>query len=472
MEKNQPNLAQQFSSPALRAKLRKSLAGFCLIYLRHAFYLPPGIFHRELVNELEDPSVQFLEVMGFRGSAKSTLGSFALPLWAALEKPELFPFIILIADTGLQTALNVANIKNELDTNLLIKQDYGNISGEFVQDWSLESEEDWQSKNMLLSNGVRIMARSRNQKVRGLRHKEHRPKLVVVDDPEDLEWVRTKENRDKTDRWFTGEVIPAMDARSRKLVLIGNMLHTDALMSRVKKKGQFKVLEYPLVKDGICQWPSMYPTEESLHTQRILLGEVAWQREMLLRVVPDEGQEVKPEEIHFYDALPAEASLIGTGIDYAISKKEGADYTSMVSGSLTYENEHPYIDIHPFPINARLDMQETVSTAQALHQSFGGNSVLFAEEVAYQKAANDEMERKGLPVERMRPIKDKRARLRVAAIYIKNGTVRFPQTGCEDLLLQLFGFGVEEHDDMLDALVYLILGLVGQGLEMEEVIAI
>jgi len=92
--------------------------------------------------------------------------------------------------------------------------------------------------------------------------------------------------------------------------------------------------------------------------------------------------------------------------------------------------------------------------------------------VAYQKAANDEMERKGLAVERMKATHDKRARLRVAAIYIKNGTVRFPRNGCEDLLIQLFGFGVEEHDDLVDALVYLILGLVNQGLQMEEVIAI
>ena len=42
-----------------------------------------------------------------------------------------------------------------------------------------------------------ILARSRGQKVRGLRHLQFRPRLVIVDDPEDGEWVRTKENRDK-----------------------------------------------------------------------------------------------------------------------------------------------------------------------------------------------------------------------------------------------------------------------------------
>jgi hypothetical protein len=33
----------------------------------------------------------------------------------------------------------------------------------------------------------------------------------------------------------------------------------------------------------------------------------------------------------------------------------------------------------------------------------------------------------------------------------------------------LLGFGVEKHDDAVDALVYLILGLVGDGLEEQKV---
>jgi len=35
----------------------------------------------------------------------------------------------------------------------------------------------------------------------------------------------------------------------------------------------------------------------------------------------------------------------------------------------------------------------------------------------------------------------------------------FPRAGSEQLLNQLFGFGAEKHDDLVDALVNLILGL-------------
>lgn len=61
------------------------------------------------------------------------------------------------------------------------------------------------------------------------------------------------------------------------------------------------------------------------------------------------------------------------------------------------------------------------------------------------------------------------AGIRVAARYIKTGVVKFPRAGCEQLMTQLLGLGSEKHDDAVDALVYLILGLVGDGIEEQKV---
>ena len=74
------------------------------------------------------------------------------------------------------------------------------------------------------------------------------------------------------------------------------------------------------------------------------------------------------------------------------------------------------------------------------------------------------MERPAFAVTPMYPIKDKRARLPVAGRYIKIGIVKFLRCGCEQLLTQLLGFGGEKHDDAVDALVYLFLGLIGDGI--------
>lgn len=259
-----------FDTYEARKESARSLLGFSLIYLPGYFYEPPGTFHAQMVRALEDPDLRRLVILGFRGSGKTKFGSLALPLWAALEKPAGFPFIVIIANTVQQGSLNLFAIKNELETNLLIKQDYGEIKGKYIDDFTLKGDNDeWQKQNIVLSNGVRILARARGQKVRGITHLQHRPKLVIVDDPEDGEWVRTKENRDKTDRWLRSEIIPGMDAKKGKLVVIGNLLHMDALIPRLKATG-FTTLEFPLIVPGDgprvtrCTWPAMYPTEESL----------------------------------------------------------------------------------------------------------------------------------------------------------------------------------------------------------------
>jgi predicted phage terminase large subunit-like protein len=116
-----------------------------------------------------------------------------------------------------------------------------------------------------------------------------------------------------------------------------------------------------------------------------------------------------------------------------------------------------------------MTFSDTMTALDNIRHSSNMSSEFFVEAVAYQQAAIEEMERRAFAVQAMHPIKDKRARLRVAARYIKMGVVKFPRTGCEQLMTQLLGFGSEKHDDAVDALVYLILGLVGDGIEEQKV---
>jgi phage terminase large subunit-like protein len=473
----QPNSLQLLDSPFDsydgRRESAKTLLGFSLVYLTGYFTDPPASFHSELIHALESDDDRRLLIIGFRGSGKSTLGSLALPLWAALEHPEQYPFIILVADSSRQATLNISAIKHELETNALIKQDYGEIKGNVIEDFALKGEgEEWQKQNIVLSNGVRILARSRGQKVRGLRHLQHRPKLVVIDDPEDGEWIRTKENRDKTDRWLHSEIMPGMDARKGKLVVIGNLLHMDALLSRLKAPGTgFKVLEFPLIDSkGICTWPAMYPTAQSLKDKERDMGAIAWQREMLLKIVADDEAIIKPEDIHYYDERPTGiAAMKGHGVDLAISQKEGADYTTDVEGDVHYLDGAPKIYILPDPYNEHVTFHDFMVYLRNVPGERKGSHIFFVEDVAYQKAAIQEMERMMLPVVPMRPTTDKRSRLQVVAPLIKNGTVLFPRTGCEQLLGQIFNLGVESHDDLCDGLTTLLQGLIEQGLELPKI---
>lgn len=118
----------------------------------------------------------------------------------------------------------------------------------------------------------------------------------------------------------------------------------------------------------------------------------------------------------------------------------------------------------------RMGFHDTIITLDDVRHSSIMSSEFYVEKVAYQQAAIEEMERRAFGVTTaIHPIKDKRVRLRVAARYIKNGTLKFPRTGCERLLTQILGFGSEKHDDGVDAIVNLILGVAQDGIEQKVV---
>jgi phage terminase large subunit-like protein len=211
--------------------------------------------------------------------------------------------------------------------------------------------------------------------------------------------------------------------------------------------------------------------ERGVSGQRKGYGAIPWQREMLLKIVADEDQIITPEDIHYYDELPkgAVASIKGHGIDLAISQKENADYTTDVEGDVYYVDDAPKIFILPNPFNEHVVFHDFMKYVRAIPGERKGAHIFFVEDVGYQKAAIQEMERMMLPVVPIRPKTDKRSRLQVIAPYIKNGTVLFPRTGCEQSLGQIFNLGVESHNDLCDGLTTLLQGLVSQGLELPKI---
>jgi predicted phage terminase large subunit-like protein len=475
-------LERLVDDPEIRRAAAKTLKGFCLTYLPHHFPADLSDFFDEMAGALQDHDAKRLEIIGFRGCAKSTMASLALILWAALEHPNRYPFIIMLADTRGQASINAASVQHELRNNDLILRDYGHLKYRKIDDPrpepTLESDEDWQTMNAVLDNGVRVLSRSRGQKIRGIKHRQHRPSLIIADDVEDLDWVRTQENRDKSDRWFRGNVLPSLDEHDGRAVVIGNWLHTDGLMARLKQTGIFRVLEFPLLRAANdnepeierCTWKAKYPTQAAIDTKRQELGDIAFRREMLLQVVPEEGQDVLPEDITYYDDPPFDdGNYLAHGVDLAISTKESADYTAIVTGEVAWPSGKTEIYVQPHPVIRRMTFTDTMDALDNVRRSTAMSCEFFVESVAYQAAAIEEMERRAFSVQAMHPIKDKRARLRVAARYIKLGVVKFPRTGCEQLLTQLLGFGSEKHDDAVDALVYLILGVINDGVEEQKV---
>jgi phage terminase large subunit-like protein len=425
---------------------------------------PFAPFHSEMFQITEDVDNKFVVLVAFRGSGKSTLITLSYVIWSIIGDQQK-KFVLIVSQTQSQAKQLMTNIRLELEGNDLLKADIGPFQ-EIGDEKGLGTFE--------LSNfGARITVASTEQSIRGLRHKEHRPDLVICDDVEDLNSVKTKEGRDKTFQWLTGEVMPIGD-RDTKFVIVGNLLHEDSLLMKLRKqielgniKGRY--YSYPLLdSNNKPTWPDKFPTEESIEELRSkTVSDSAWYREYLLRIVSDKDRLVHPEWIHYYDSVPSEDSgnflYTATGIDLAISQKESADNTAMVSAKVFGHTEDLEVYILPFPINERLTFPETFEEAKNLSKELGHGQYtkLFIEEVGYQAALIHHLEMNNVPAEGVKVAgQDKRSRLAMITHLIKLGKVKFPRKGAEDLIMQLTGFGIEKHDDLADAFSLLLLKIL------------
>jgi len=432
---------------------RESHLYFFNFYFAHYVKYETAPFQKEIFSLTENKNVKNLFVVAFRGSGKSTLLTMSYPIWAILGVKEK-KFVLILCQTRSQAKQHMMNLKRELESNELLRNDLGPFQ---------EETDEWGASSLVFSNmNARVTAASSEQSIRGIRHHQYRPDLIVCDDIEDMASVKTRESRDKTHAWLRGEVIPAGD-RNTQLIVVGNLLHEDSLMMRLKQDVEEKLLDaefraYPLINsEGKIAWPGKYPNEGYIEMEKRKVGnEIAWQREYLLRIVSDAGRAVQPEWLQYYDEIPYdESSFVGywIGVDLAISQNETADYTAMVVLKVYSIGNERKAFVVPYPINQRLTFPEQIQQIKVFANSFKSDRTprIYIEKVSYQEALIQQLKSDGLWVEGITPHGDKRERLIMTSMAIQNGHILFPRKGCEELIGQLTGFGVEKHDDLADA---------------------
>lgn len=431
---------------------RESHWYFFHFYFAHYVKYATADFQKEIIHLTENESVKTLCIVSFRGSGKSTIVTTSYPIWAILGKQQK-KFVLILCQTRTQAKQHMMNLRRELEDNIVLKNDLGPFQ---------EETDEWGSSSLVFSvQGARITVASTEQSIRGLRHHQHRPDLIICDDVEDMASAKTREGRQKTYQWLTGDVIPTGD-RNTKLVVIGNLLHEDSLLMRLGKDirerkldGEFKA--YPLMdENGKIIWPGKYPTSADVDEEMRKIGnEISWKREYLLKIIPDEDQAIDPAWLCTYDELPKSKSVrqIIIGVDLAISQKDTADNTAIVVGYVYGHEEGFRVYILPNPINEKMNFPNTITTLTALYNAHRdkGEVKLCIEDVGYQRAVIDQLEHNGISATGIRVSGDKRSRLVSISSLIQSKKIRFPRTGAEHLIQQLTGFGMEKHDDLADA---------------------
>jgi predicted phage terminase large subunit-like protein len=435
-------------------------------------------YQREMFEVSENQQVKLAVIVAFRGSGKSTIMTLSYPIWAVIGKQQK-KFVLILSQTQAQARQHLVNLKRELEGNELLRADLGPLE---------EQSDEWGITTLVLPKyGAKITAASSETSIRGIRHGQYRPDLIIADDVEDLNSVKTREGRAKTFDWFSGEVIPCGD-KYTKIIVVGNLLHEDSLLMKLRKSMEEKRLHgtfmgYPLVDDAeIIAWPGKFKTMEDIEELRLSISsDAAWQREFMLKIIADEDRVIHPDWIQYYDEFPPKNDRVmefryaATGVDLAISEKTSADCTAMVSGKVYGVDHDQVVYILPNPINERMDFPTTVAKAKALSVAIGNGekTMLYVEDVAYQRSMIqtlklDEFEVEGVKTGGL----DKRSRLATTTPPIQAGKVLFPRHGCEALIQQLIGFPVEKHDDLADAFAILINKTIEENTGRAELITV
>ena len=276
-------------------------AWFFRIYLAEFLEYDCAPFHFDMFRLSMDENIPLAAIVAFRGSAKSTIMGLSYPIWAITGAPQV-KFVLIATRTQQQARLYMSNIKQELERPGLLRNELGPFE---------MPEDEWSSQSIVIPKyDARITVVSVDQSIRGIRHGSHRPGLSISDDVEDLNSVRTQEGRDKTFNWFTGDFIGAGTPQT-KVIVVGNLLHQDSLLMRLKKLMDLKQLDgtymsVPIVSEsGKIAWPGQFRSIDDIERyKRRFPSESAWLRECMLRIVAEDDQVIPLDWVQYYDKLP------------------------------------------------------------------------------------------------------------------------------------------------------------------------
>lgn len=465
------------------------LLAWCRTYLPGHFRRPPSAMHRWLAGELMAMRTARggkVNLLGPRGSAKSTVAALAYPLWAALHGSEAY--IWIVSDTRSQAHAHLENIRNELEENARLAAAYPAAAGEGPV---------WRAGAIVLRSGVGIEAFGSGQRIRGRRRRADRPTLIVCDDLQNDSHMQSAAARERSRTWFHGTLMKAGTPRTN-VVNLATALHREALAMELHatpgwRSRIFRAVErWPANMLRWQEWEAIYcdvanpaaadharqfyedhraemdagaevlwPEEEDLYTLMRLRaegGRASFEREKQNSPVSPEMCEWPEEyfdESIWFDEWPAELALRTMALDPSKgSDGRRGDYSAFVmlgidrQGVLWLEADL-----------ARRPTPEIVADGVELYRrfrphAFGIEANQFQELLGEEFAA--EMLRQGLVGARPWPLVNtvnKRVRIRRLGPYFAQRRARFKAGSPSTRLLvdQLRMFPAGDHDDGPDA---------------------
>lgn len=477
-------------------------------YFPHYFSKPSPEFHRELdaiwqqgvlkgrypLTAADTKMISRLPgtrraVAAPRGHAKSTNLTFKGTMHSTLYGYKHYP--IIISDSSEQAEGFLDNIRVEFEENTAILEDFGVLAGSV-----------WRSNVLLTKTNIKIEAIGSGKKIRGRKHRNWRPDLIILDDVENDENVRTPEQRKKLKDWFDKAVSKCGDDYT-DIIYIGTLLHYDSLLAKTLTNPAYRSIKYKAViqfsqaDDLWQQWETIFTDlsnddreSEALaffqaHKTAMLEGtQVLWEEKlsyydlMVMRVSEGEAsfnseeqnEPINPDDCLFMEEWfdyynEAEVNFGDPAFDFfgfidpSLGKTKRSDFSAIVTLAKHKGSGYMYVvdaDIerrHPDRIIA-----DVLTKERWLRASFGhGYRKLGAETNQFQWFLKEELAKASakaglyLPIEEVQQTSDKVMRVQTLQPDVKNKYIKFNRRH-KRLLEQLTQFPMGAHDDGPDAL--------------------
>jgi hypothetical protein len=265
-----------------------------------------------------------------RGHAKSTALTHAYGLAVVLFRVQ--QYVIVVGSTEEMAIGHLGDIAKELRENDDLRAEFGirSLITDAKTDIIALCEDGYQ---------FRLVAKGAGQKMRGMKWNGKRPGLVLCDDLEDDEQVVNKDSRTKFARWFYRALKPVL-RKGGQVRFHGTILHEDSLLAHTMKSGSWASLKFKAHRSfddfSDILWPEQFSSERlrAIRQEFIDANDGPGYSQEYLNDPFDNSEAFlrKEDFLPMTDEDHRKSKALLVGVDFAISKKDSANRTSLTVG--------------------------------------------------------------------------------------------------------------------------------------------
>jgi len=306
---------------------------------------PP--FHYKWSEELLNGTVN-KAFEGFRESAKTQYVLRAFPMYCFTYPSTDRDYLVIIKNNSTLAENKLKEIEQEYLSNPLVNYNMVRIN---TQSGKVFSVDVMDTEGNIVN--VRIEAYGKGASVRGLSNKDRRPKIVIIDDPQDVEDSRSETVCKADWEWFLSDV--TFLGKKSRIFLIGNNLGEKCIIERVFNNAEdlgFKCERVPIEVDGVPTWPEMYDMEMIAAEKASFanMGKIdVWLRERMCVAIAEENQTFHKGDYRYFARSQSETivktSKMTATLDPASSKEKESCFRAIVVNAVSPDDYWNIVDV-------------------------------------------------------------------------------------------------------------------------------